>query len=56
MNRLERALEHYRVHVLVYGFTLNDIEGAAYRSSGASEHLASWLRWAQRQSGSGTCA
>lgn len=32
VGRLEAALRHYRADLFVYGFSLNDIEGPAYRS------------------------
>lgn len=44
---LERTLGYYRAHLLVYGFTLNDLQGEAYRDSGALERITGWLRWAQ---------
>ena len=36
MTRLDAAVEAYAPHVVVYGFTVNDVEGEGYRETDAS--------------------
>lgn len=39
MERLEAAAAHYRPHLLIYGFTVNDIEGPSYVQGERSNEL-----------------
>jgi len=47
MNRLAKGIEAYSPDIAVYGFTINDIDGPAYRSASAEVKQA----WRERRRG-----
>jgi len=48
INRLERASGYYRFHLAVYGWTINDIEGASYVKVDQSEGWRRYWRESRR--------
>ncbi len=48
VTRLERGLRHYRVDLLVFGTSRNDIEGKAYEHLDLENDGGDWWAWAGR--------